>query len=60
MNDCAKSADPPLFAEGGQRAPVYLEDDPYRALDELMAAVEALCPQWPRRDAFGVGSRMLL
>ena len=60
MNYCAKSAEAPLFAEGGLRAPVRLEDDPYRALDELMAAVEALCPQWPRRDALGVGSRMLL
>ena len=60
MSSCAKSAEAPLVAEGGLRPPVRLDDDPYQALDELMAAVEALCPQWPRRDSVGVGSKMLL
>jgi len=25
--------------------------DPFRALDDLMAVVEALCPRWPARPA---------
>ena len=60
MSSSAQSAEAPLFAEGGLRAPVRVEEDPYRALDELMAAVEALCPVWPSRDDLGAGSRMLL
>ncbi|HKN08738.1 MAG TPA: hypothetical protein VJ376_04550 [Pseudomonadota bacterium] len=60
MSSCAQSAETPLFAEGGLRAPVRVEEDPYRALDDLMAAIEALCPVWPRRDAVGTGGRMLL
>ncbi len=60
MSSCAKTAEAPLAAEGGLSAPVRVEDDPYRALDLLMAAVEALCAVWPRRDALGAGGRMLL
>lgn len=36
------------------------EGDPYRALDELMAVVEALCPRWPDRATFDGSGRMLL
>ncbi len=36
------------------------DDDPYRALDELMAAVEALCPVWPARAEPTVARKMLL
>jgi hypothetical protein len=60
MSLCAKSAEAPLAPEGGLHAPVRAEQDPYRALDDLMAAVEALCSVWPQRDALGAGSRMLL
>jgi hypothetical protein len=60
MSSCAKSAEPPFAAEGGLDAPLHREQDPYRALDDLMAAVEALCPVWPHRGQFAEGSRMLL
>ncbi len=60
MNSCAKSTDPPLAASGGVIAPVRDREDPYRALDDLMAVVEALCPLWPQRDVFLDGGRMLL
>ncbi len=50
----------PFAAEAGLDAPVRAEDDPYRALDDLMAAVEALCPVWPPRAGFVNGGRMLL
>lgn len=26
--------------------------DPFEALDDLMAVVEALCPTWPQRATF--------
>jgi hypothetical protein len=60
MNSFAKPAEPPFAAEGGLGASVRREEDPYRALDDLMAVVEALCPVWPPRDAFTSGARMLL
>jgi hypothetical protein len=28
------------------------EEDPFRALDDLMVVVEAVCPQWPERRPF--------
>jgi hypothetical protein len=36
------------------------DEDPYRTLDDLMAAVEALCPVWPPRSGFVNGDKMLL
>ncbi len=62
MSSCAKSAEAPLAQpeEAGSPRPVRIEEDPYRALDDLMAAIEALCPVWPRRDRRGTGDRMLL
>jgi hypothetical protein len=33
---------------------------PCQALDDLMAAVEILFPVWPPREAFPVGSNLLL
>lgn len=43
-----------VLADGGAapRTPVHV-DDPYRALDDLMAVVEALCPVWPPREIGG-------
>jgi len=60
MSSFAKSAEPPFAAEGGLGAPLIIGDDPYRALDDLMVVVEALCPVWPERDALSAGSRLLL
>jgi len=60
MKSFEKPAEPPFAAEGGLGAPVRREEDPYRALDDLMAAVEALCPAWPPRAGFVNGGRMLL
>ena len=37
-----------------------IEEDPYRALDDLMAVVEVLCPVWPPREGFVDGGKMLL
>ena len=50
VNDSRCTQDPPLRREV----------DPYRALDDLMAAVEVLCPVWPPRAPFVDGGRMLL
>lgn len=60
MSSFAKPADPPFAAEAGLSAPARREEDPYRTLDDLMAAVEALCPVWPPRVDFVNGGRMLL
>ena len=60
MNSCEKSSNTPLVAEGGVPVPADRPEDPYRALDDLMAVVEALCPQWPQRDVFKNEGRNLL
>lgn len=49
MDFSAKSTEPPLAAEGGLAAPEQHAADPYAALDDLMAVVEALCPVRPER-----------
>lgn len=60
MDSFKRPAEPPLAAEGGIGSRPPLDEDPYRALDDLMAAVEALCLSWPPRDPFVPGGRMLL
>ncbi len=60
MRSFAKPAEPPFAAEAGIGALAFREEDPYRMFDDLMAAVEALCPVWPRRGPFVNGGRMLL
>ena len=60
MSSFTRSAEPPFAADAGLGAPVRREEDPYRALDDLMAAVESLCPVWPPRSGFVNGGRMLL
>jgi len=49
-----------LAGSAGIDPPACSEQDPYRTLDDLMAAVEALCPAWPPRAGFVNGGRMLL
>lgn len=60
MSCSATFPEPPFAAEGGIPAPSPSDGDPYQALDELMAVVEALCPVWPRRDRDTVAGQMLL
>jgi hypothetical protein len=60
MNFFAKPAEPPFAAEAGPSAPVRHGEDPYRTLDDLMAAVEVLCPVWPPRPGYTNGGKMLL
>ena len=60
MRSFAKSAEPLFAAEAGSQAPVRTGGDPYQALDDLMAVIEALCPVWPPRSEFIEGGRMLL
>ena len=52
--------DAPLAADGGLALPATCAEDPFRALDDLMAVVEALCPIWPQRGPFAEGHKMLL
>jgi hypothetical protein len=52
MNSSTKSTDQPFAAEGGLRRVPKREEDPFRALDDLMVVVEALCPKWPERRPF--------
>lgn len=60
MNSYEISSNTPLVADGGVQVPMDKPDDPYRALDDLMVVVEALCPEWPQRDLFKNESRNLL
>jgi hypothetical protein len=60
MSSSTKRAEQPFANEGGIDVPVEKPDDPYRALDELMVVVEALCPVWPQRETFSTSGRMLL
>jgi hypothetical protein len=60
MSSCAKSAEAPFVAEGGLPFTPRREDDPYRALDDLMVVVEALCPVWPQRGVFPSDAKFLL
>jgi hypothetical protein len=60
MNSFKKSVEQPFAADGGIQVPPSSPADPFQALDDLMAAVEALCPTWPQRDAFINTGTMLL
>lgn len=60
MTSFAKSVEQPLANEGGLEQSVRQEADPYGALDDLMAVVETLCPEWPQRPALLNTDRMLL
>jgi len=60
MNSSANSPDPPFAIDAGIEVPIVPDEDPYRALDELMAVVEELCPVWLEREAFFDSGKMLL
>jgi len=60
MNSCERCGEAPIAVEGGFRAPPHGGDDPWRALDERMALVEALCPVWPERPTFREDAKFLL
>jgi hypothetical protein len=60
MNSLQKSVEQPFAADGGIQVPPSPPADPYQALDDLMAAVEALCPTWPQRETFLDTGSMLL
>ena len=60
MSSFAKSVESPIAAAGGIDLPPRPDEDPYEALDDLMAVVEILCPVWPSRDAFRMGGNLLL
>lgn len=60
MKSFAKSAEPPFASDGGLGALMPRDEDAFAALDDLMAAVEALCPVWPPRAVFVDGGKILL
>jgi hypothetical protein len=60
MSSSNKPVEQPFVEAGGIDLPHARQDDPYRALDELMVVVEALCPKWPERELFRTSEKMLL
>lgn len=62
MNSWVKppETEQPFAVDAGVRASVPPPTDPYEALDDLMAVVEALCPKWPDRGPFVSSGKMLL
>lgn len=60
MNSFKPSVDQPFANEGGMDLPADPVQDPYQTFDDLMAVVEALCPDWPTRELFPNSGRMLL
>lgn len=60
MTFSSNSTDQPLVNDAGVAPQLVSDEDPYRVLDELMFIVEALCPNWPDRDAFVESDKMLL
>jgi hypothetical protein len=45
---------------GSHTVSTHSEGDPYKALDDLMSVVEALCPTWPPRENFRETDKFLL
>jgi hypothetical protein len=60
INSLKKSAEQPFAGDGGIQVTPNSPGDPFQALDDLMAAVEALCPTWPQRETFMNPGGMLL
>ena len=63
MSSSQNSTDKPramlLVAEGGVPYRLREEADSIDAWIELMEAVEALCPEWPRREPSSGGKYLL-
>jgi hypothetical protein len=59
-NSYDNPTDHPIVAEGGLLAMPVQVADPFAALDDLMAVIEALCPEWPERGTFTAMDRLLL
>jgi len=45
-------AEQPIAEDGGIQAPIPDTRDPYEILDDMMAVVELLCPEYPEREPF--------
>ncbi len=60
MNSSKKSIEQPFAEDGGIQVPLGAPADPFQALDDLMAVVEALSPTWPERETFIDTGGMLL
>ena len=56
MSFSSKQVDPPFAAAGPPRAAPCRPDDPFRALDELMEVLEALCPALPEPPIRRIGT----
>ena len=59
MKSWTRSAEGHLAADAGLSPAPAASDDPFAALDDLMAVVEALCPVWPARGRFATVRAML-
>lgn len=51
---------PPLTAAAPPHPERESPRDPFAALDDLMAVVEALCPEWPKRRTFADATGFVL
>lgn len=60
MSSSERRPDPPFAADAGIPSLPAQPEDWFRALDDLMVVVEALCPLWPARAPFAVSGNMLL
>jgi hypothetical protein len=60
MSSSTNSTDQPFANDGGLVRSTPSDEDPYRTLDDLMAVVEALCPNWPERGVFAESGKMLM
>jgi hypothetical protein len=60
MKYSTASSNAPLAGNGFAQEIVSETKNPYSQLDDLMVVLEALCPEWPKRDTFPVGDKMLL
>ena len=59
MSSSERLPDPPFAADAGIQSGPGQPEDGFRALDELMVVIEALCPRWPPRDLFVPGTMLL-
>jgi hypothetical protein len=55
-----KDSQAPLTGLGSNTVSTHSERDPYKALDDLMCEVEALCTTWPPRENFRETDKFLL